>query len=107
MIDWVHSLPAVIAALLIALEIVICLAALGVIPRNRKPSTGMAWLILVLAVPFFGLIAFLFFGSTRVERGRHEKQRRVNDPDPRADRRDRLAHASRPRAWPTCPPWPP
>ena len=78
MIDWVHSLPAVIAALLIALEIVICLAALGVVPRNRKPSTGMAWLILVLAVPFFGLIAFLFFGSTRVERGRHEKQRRVN-----------------------------
>jgi cardiolipin synthase len=76
--DWVPSLPAVIGTLLVVLEVVICLAALGVVPRNRKPSTGMAWLILVLAVPFFGLIAFLFFGSTRVERGRHEKQGRVN-----------------------------
>ncbi len=43
-------------------------AALGVIPGNRRPSTGMAWLILVLAVPFFGLLAFLLFGSNRVER---------------------------------------
>jgi len=76
--DWVHSLPAVVAILLVALEVVIYVAALGIVPRNRKPSTGMAWLILVLAVPLFGLIAFLFFGSTRVERGRHEKQRRVN-----------------------------
>jgi cardiolipin synthase len=76
--DWVHSLPAVIAALLVALEVVVYVAAFGVIPRNRKPSTGMAWLILVLAVPLFGLVAFLFFGSTRVERGRHQKQREVN-----------------------------
>ena len=39
----------------------------------------MAWLILILAVPFFGFIAFLLFGSTHVEKRRHEKQRRVND----------------------------
>ncbi len=60
------------------LEIAVVIAALGVIPGNRRPSTGMAWLILVLAVPLFGLVAFLFFGSTRVEKGRREKQARVN-----------------------------
>ncbi|HEX4688734.1 MAG TPA: cardiolipin synthase [Nocardioides sp.] len=78
MIDWFSGLPAFVGALLVAAQVVIYVFALGIIPRNRKPSTGMAWLILVLAVPFFGLIMFLFFGSTRVERGRHEKQREVN-----------------------------
>src|SRR3954454_4691198 len=79
MTDWVHSLPAIVAAALTILNVLICLAALSVVPGNRKPSTGMAWLILVLAVPFLGLIAFFFFGTTRVDRHRHEKQRRVND----------------------------
>src|SRR4051794_18801470 len=79
MTDWVHSLPAIVAAALTVLNVLICLAALGVVPGNRKPSTGMAWLILVLAVPFLGLIAFFFFGTTHVDRRRHEKQRRVND----------------------------
>jgi cardiolipin synthase A/B len=59
--------------------VVTCIAALGVIPGGRKPSTGMAWLILVLAVPLFGLLAFLMFGSTHVERKRRETQERVND----------------------------
>ena len=76
--DWVSSLPAVLGAALVVLEIGIVIAALGVIPGNRRPSTGMAWLILVLAVPLFGLVAFLFFGSTAVEKGRREKQARVN-----------------------------
>jgi cardiolipin synthase A/B len=77
--DWVPALSAILAAALTLLHVGICLAALGVIPGNRKPSTGMAWLILILAVPYLGLVAFLFFGSTRVDRHRHEKQRQVND----------------------------
>ena len=70
---------ALISAVLALAHLAICVAALGVIPGNRKPSTGMAWLILILAVPFFGFIAFLLFGSTHVERRRHDKQRHVND----------------------------
>jgi cardiolipin synthase A/B len=75
---WASSLPAVLGAAVVALEIAVVIAALGVIPGNRRPSTGMAWLILVIAVPLFGLVAFLFFGSTRVEKGRRQKQARVN-----------------------------
>ena len=70
---------ALISAALVCAHLAICIAALGVIPGNRKPSTGMAWLILILAVPFFGFIAFLLLGSTHVEKRRHDKQRRVND----------------------------
>ena len=69
----------VISAVLVLAHIAICVAALGVIPGNRKPSTGMAWLILILAVPFVGFIAFLLLGSTNVENRRHDKQRQVND----------------------------
>ena len=49
---------ALVSAVLVLVHITICVAALGVIPGNRKPSTGMAWLILILAVPFFGLHRF-------------------------------------------------
>ena len=78
--DWSASFwTALIGSILLIAHVAICGAALGVIPGNRKPSTGMAWLILIFAVPFFGFIAFLFLGSTNVEKRRHDKQRHVND----------------------------
>ena len=52
--------------------------ALGVVPGNRKPSTGMAWLLLILLTPWLGLLAFLFFGSPRVESRRRRRQAEVN-----------------------------
>lgn len=78
-LHWGSGLPVLIAAALVVLEVAICVAALGVIPGNRRPSTGMAWLILVLAVPFFGFLAFVLFGSARVGRARRERQREVNE----------------------------
>ncbi len=76
--EWFPSLPWIFGAAVVALEVAVVVAALGVIPGNRRPSTGMAWLILVLAVPLFGLLAFLLFGSARVERKRQATQVRVN-----------------------------
>ncbi len=40
--------------------------ALGVLPGNRKPSSAMAWLILILVIPFAGFIVFLFLGRTDI-----------------------------------------
>jgi cardiolipin synthase len=76
---WTTSLPAVLAVVLTVANVVICALALGVLPGGRKPSTAMAWLILVLAVPFLGFFAFLLFGSTTVGRKRRAKQQEVND----------------------------
>jgi len=76
--DWVSSLPAILSALLVLAHITVCVLALGVLPRNRKPSTGMAWLILILAVPYFGILAFLLFGSTTVGKRRRAEQAEVN-----------------------------
>lgn len=52
--------------------------ALGVIPGGRRPSTGMAWLLLVLLSPVIGLVSFWFLGSNRVGRARRRRQAEVN-----------------------------
>jgi len=66
------------AAVLITGEIVLRIAALGIIPRNRKPTAGMAWLLVILFDPWIGFFFFLFFGSARVGRKRREKQAEIN-----------------------------
>jgi cardiolipin synthase len=68
------TLAALITLLLFVGNIALKVAALGVIPANRKPSTGMAWLLLVLLSPVVGLVAFAFFGSPRLNRRRNERQ---------------------------------
>jgi cardiolipin synthase len=60
-------------------HVAICVAAICVIPGGRRPSTAMAWLLLILTTPFVGLLLFLLLGSTHVERRRHLKQLRVNE----------------------------
>ncbi|WGL52348.1 cardiolipin synthase [Nocardioides sp. BP30] len=65
--------------LLVALEIVLRIVALGVIPGNRKPSTGMAWLLLILVEPIIGFTIFLLVGRTALERKRVERQREAID----------------------------
>ncbi len=65
--------------LVVLAQIVICLLALGVLPRDKKPSTAMAWLILVIGVPFLGILLYLLFGRTSVGRHRREWQQEVNE----------------------------
>lgn len=62
----------------LVVDLLLRLLALGVIPGNRKPSTGMAWLLLILFLPIPGFGIFLLFGSTHVGRRRHARQQTVN-----------------------------
>lgn len=79
MSEWLSWVVAIAGAVLVVAQVVVVVLALGVIPGGRKPSTGMAWLILVLAVPYLGIIAFALFGSTSVGRKRRAWQHRVNE----------------------------
>lgn len=56
----------------------ISVAAIGIIPGNRKPSTGVAWLLLVLLAPWFGLFFFWTFGNSRLGKVRAERQRQAH-----------------------------
>ena len=67
-----------IATALYLLDLAIKMIALGVVPKNRRPSSGMAWLLLILMIPFVGFVIFLVLGRTRLGRRRHEQQAEVN-----------------------------
>lgn len=75
-LDWA-VVTAVVGWIVAVTDIVLRLVALGVIPGNRKPSTGAAWLLLILIVPILGFVIFLFFGRTDLGKDRHDRQLRA------------------------------
>lgn len=78
MFEWGPTAGAIVAAVVLAVEIVIILAALLVLPGGRRPQTAMAWLLLIIAIPFFGFLLFLLFGRTTVGKKRRALQEEVN-----------------------------
>jgi cardiolipin synthase len=58
--------------ILYLVELTIKIVALGTIPGNRRPSSSIAWLLLIVVTPIFGLVIFLLIGSPFV-RGRRAK----------------------------------
>jgi cardiolipin synthase len=67
-----------IASALYLLDLALKVIALGVVPKNRRPSSGMAWLLLILVLPLFGWVIFLVLGRTKLGRRRNEQQAEVN-----------------------------
>src|SRR6188472_1176935 len=57
-------------ALVVAINVIV----LGLVPEKRSPSSAMAWLLLILLVPVFGLLVYLLIGSPYVPRKRREEQ---------------------------------
>ena len=70
-----NTFLAVLGVLLVIADYTIKVLAIGVLPSNRKPSSAMAWLILILIIPFAGFIVFLFLGRTNVGAKRLARQR--------------------------------
>jgi cardiolipin synthase len=58
--------------ILYLIELTIKIVALGTIPGNRRPSSSIAWLLLIVVTPILGLVIFLLIGSPFV-RGRRAK----------------------------------
>ncbi|MGV2904015.1 cardiolipin synthase [Microbacterium sp. AGC62] len=68
-----------IAAFLLVLDIAIRVTAIIVIPRNRRPTAAMAWLLAVFFIPFVGVFLFLLIGNPRLPRARRRKQDQINE----------------------------
>jgi cardiolipin synthase A/B len=77
MSDWA-TVSTVVGVLLTVAQIAIVVIALLVLPGGRRPQTAMAWLILILAVPFLGFALFLVLGRNTVGRKRRAQQAEVN-----------------------------
>ena len=56
----------IVAGILILLDWVIRIAALIIVPRDRKPTAAMAWLLAIFLIPFIGVILFLLIGDTKL-----------------------------------------
>ena len=59
-------------------EWAIRILALYFVPKNRKPSSAMAWLLLIFFFPELGLIVFLILGNPKLPRVRRNMQKTLN-----------------------------
>ncbi len=73
------GLAALVSSIVVLVGLALRVLALGVIPGNRRPTSGMAWLLLILISPIPGFLVFLFLGRTRLGRVRHSRQREANE----------------------------
>ena len=75
-----------------AAEALLVLAEIGVLVRvllrpHREPASRLAWIIVVIALPLVGIIAYLILGETRISGRRREHGRDIDAalPRPRGD----------------------
>lgn len=59
-------------------DLVIRITAIIVVPRNRRPTAAMAWLLAIYFIPFVGVLLFLLIGNPRLPRKRRRIQREIN-----------------------------
>ena len=71
-------LVAVVAGLLLLTVVTIALVSLAIVPRNRRPQSALAWLLLIYILPLIGFLLFLTLGSRRLPKRRREKQVEIN-----------------------------
>ncbi|MFS0734195.1 cardiolipin synthase [Microbacterium sp. 1P10UB] len=60
-------------------DVIIRIAAIIVVPRNRRPTAAMAWLLAIYFIPFVGVLLFLLIGNPRLPRKRRRKQEQINE----------------------------
>ncbi|WP_167041110.1 cardiolipin synthase [Salinibacterium sp. ZJ454] len=60
------------------IDLAIKITALFVIPRGRKPTAAMAWLLAIFLIPFIGILLFLLIGNFRLPKKRMQEQARID-----------------------------
>ncbi|GAA4705191.1 cardiolipin synthase [Kocuria gwangalliensis] len=73
------TVPEWILVILVVIDLLLRIGALGWIPHQRRPSVALAWLLAIFLLPYAGLLLFLVIGSSRLPRKRMEKQAKMND----------------------------
>ncbi len=67
-----------IAIAVLAVDLTIRVFAIIIVPRNRRPTAAMAWLLAIFFIPIFGVLLFLLIGHPRLPRARRRKQALIN-----------------------------
>ncbi|KQR51784.1 cardiolipin synthase [Leifsonia sp. Leaf336] len=87
-----------LGGILILADLAIRIAALIIVPRDRKPTAAMAWLLAIFLIPFVGILLFLLIGNPRLPKKRREKQDELNRII--TDRAQGIELVDGPGAWP-------
>ncbi|AMM19007.1 cardiolipin synthase A [Frondihabitans sp. PAMC 28766] len=75
--NW-KRIGATFAAIVTVVNVFIRIGAVITVPRKRRPTTALAWLLAIFAAPIPGTMALNLFGSTLLPKGRREKQSQIN-----------------------------
>ncbi|GAA2247751.1 cardiolipin synthase [Herbiconiux moechotypicola] len=73
------DIAAFVALILVLVDLAIRITAVIVVPRNRRPSTGIAWLMAIFVLPYVGFLLFLLIGSYKLPKSRRDKQHAINE----------------------------
>lgn len=76
----------------LVLDISVRVFAIIVVPRNRRPTSAMAWLLAIFFIPVLGILLFVLIGNPKLPRARRRKQNLINDYI--ADTASHLRHGS-------------
>ncbi len=71
--------PNWLIVILLLVDMIIRIIALGWIPHNRRPSVALGWLLAIFLIPYVGIAAFLLLGSSKLPKRRRDKQSKMND----------------------------
>ncbi len=81
-------------------SILLSVTAILVISARRRPTTAIAWALMIIFVPYLGALAFFLVGFSRLPRRRREKQREVSQAIlDRTEGLDRVGHRDEWPAW--------
>ncbi|MFV0374427.1 cardiolipin synthase [Microbacterium sp.] len=75
-VDWTWTWPVVVV---LVIDVTIRILAIIVIPRNRRPTAAMAWLLAIYFIPVLGVLLFLLIGNPRLPRKRRQMQQQINE----------------------------
>ncbi|RFA18062.1 cardiolipin synthase [Subtercola boreus] len=93
-----RRLPKSLPAVILIVEVLIRIAAVIIVPPNRRPTAAMAWLMAIFVAPIPGSLFFSLFGTTKLPKERLEKQQEINDYI--LDTTAGLDRVSKTKTWP-------
>ncbi|MGY4858283.1 cardiolipin synthase [Cryobacterium sp. AP23] len=72
------DLSTILLVVAFLVDFAIRVVAIIVVPRNRRPTSGMAWLLAIFLIPYFGALLFLLIGYRTLPKKRVEMQAEIN-----------------------------
>ena len=100
LVDQVIGVQGWITLVVTVLNAIVVVIAVVLVPRNRRPTTALAWILAISLFPIIGIALFLFFGTNQLPAVRRRKQAEVDGII-----RDAIGDLDDEETWRREPPW--